>query len=1031
MENAHTKSASEVLANFGVNENTGLTLEQVKINSERYGPNELPAEEGKSLWDLVVEQFEDLLVRILLLAACVSFVLALFEEGEESTTAFVEPIVILLILVANAVIGVWQERNAENAIEALKEYEPEMGKVYRMNRTAVQMIKARDIVPGDIVEVSVGDKVPADIRITSIKSTTLRVDQSILTGESVSVIKHTDPVPDPRAVNQDKKNMLFSGTNIAAGRAIGVIISTGVSTEIGKIRNQMASTEQEKTPLQQKLDEFGQQLSKVISLICIAVWVINISHFADPVHGGSWIRGAIYYFKIAVALAVAAIPEGLPAVITTCLALGTRRMAKKNAIVRSLPSVETLGCTSVICSDKTGTLTTNQMSVCRMFVLNKADDTSCSLHEFTITGSTYAPEGQVLKADKPVQCGEYDGLVELATICSLCNDSSLDYNEAKGVYEKVGEATETALTTLVEKMNVFKTDLSGLSKVDRASACNLVRRKRLMQKKFTLEFSRDRKSMSVYCTPSGSNSQSKMFIKGAPEGVIDRCQFVRVGKDRVPLTMAVKEELMSTIRDWGAGRDTLRCLALATRDSPPPEDKMDLENSAKFSEYESNLTFIGCVGMLDPPRKEVIGSVKLCSKAGIRVIMITGDNKGTAVAICRRIGIFDEDEDVEGRAYTGREFDDLTPEAQREAVKRARCFARVEPAHKSKIVAYLQSFDEITAMTGDGVNDAPALKKAEIGIAMGSGTAVAKSASEMVLSDDNFSTIVAAVEEGRAIYNNMKQFIRYLISSNVGEVVCIFLTAILGLPEALIPVQLLWVNLVTDGLPATALGFNPPDLDIMDKPPRNPKEPLISGWLFFRYLAIGGYVGLGTVGAATWWYLFDEDGPQVSFYQLRHFMQCTEENPMFQGIDCEVFESRYPTTMALSVLVTIEMFNSLNSLSENQSLLRMPPWVNIWLLGAIILSLSLHFLILYVEPLPLIFQVTPLHYSQWIIVLKISIPVILLDEALKYMSRHHLEGTTCLRERVSLFMSGIFFNYSLSNSNLPSLFWSSFPGGTI
>ncbi|XP_065106232.1 sarcoplasmic/endoplasmic reticulum calcium ATPase 1 [Paramisgurnus dabryanus] len=991
MENAHTKSASEVLANFNVNENTGLTLEQVKINWDKYGPNELPAEEGKSLWELVVEQFEDLLVRILLLAACVSFVLALFEDGEETTTAFVEPIVILLILVANAVIGVWQERNAESAIEALKEYEPEMGKVYRINRTAVQRIKARDIVPGDIVEVSVGDKVPADIRITSIKSTTLRVDQSILTGESVSVIKHTDPVPDPRAVNQDKKNMLFSGTNIAAGRAIGVVISTGVSTEIGKIRNQMAATEQEKTPLQQKLDEFGQQLSKVISLICIAVWAINIGHFADPVHGGSWIRGAIYYFKIAVALAVAAIPEGLPAVITTCLALGTRRMAKKNAIVRSLPSVETLGCTSVICSDKTGTLTTNQMSVCRMFVVNKADDTSCSLHEFTITGSTYAPEGQVLKAENPVNCGDYDGLIELATICSLCNDSSLDYNEAKGVYEKVGEATETALTTLVEKMNVFKTDVAGLSKVDRASACNMIFRK-LMQKKFTLEFSRDRKSMSVYCTPNGSNSQSKMFVKGAPESVIDRCQYVRIGKDRIPLTLAVKEELMSTIRDWGCGRDTLRCLALATRDVPPPEDRMDLENSVKFSDYESSLTFVGCVGMLDPPRKEVIGSVKLCRKAGIRVIMITGDNKSTAVAICRRIGIFTEDEDVEGKAYTGREFDDLTPDAQRDAVKRARCFARVEPAHKSKIVGFLQAFDEITAMTGDGVNDAPALKKAEIGIAMGSGTAVAKSASEMVLSDDNFSTIVAAVEEGRAIYNNMKQFIRYLISSNVGEVVCIFLTAILGLPEALIPVQLLWVNLVTDGLPATALGFNPPDLDIMDKPPRNPKESLISGWLFFRYLAIGGYVGLGTVGAATWWYLFDEEGPHVSFNQLRHFMQCTEDNPMFEGIDCEVFESRYPTTMALSVLVTIEMFNALNSLSENQSLLRMPPWVNIWLLGAIILSMSLHFLILYVEPLPLIFQVTPLCWSQWIVVLKISFPVILLDEALKYISRHHLEG---------------------------------------
>ncbi|KAM9788307.1 sarcoplasmic/endoplasmic reticulum calcium ATPase 3 [Neosynchiropus ocellatus] len=1022
MENAHTKPASEVLDNFGVNENTGLTQEQVKSNLEKYGPNELPAEEGKSLWELVLEQFEDLLVRILLLAAIVSFVLALFEEGEETTTAFVEPIVILLILIANAVIGVWQERNAESAIEALKEYEPEMGKVYRMNRKTVQRIKARDIVPGDIVEVAVGDKVPADIRVTSIRSTTLRVDQSILTGESVSVIKHTDPVPDPRAVNQDKKNMLFSGTNIAAGRAMGVVVATGVSTEIGKIRNQMASTEQEKTPLQQKLDEFGQQLSKVISMVCVAVWVINIGHFADPVHGGSWVRGAIYYFKIAVALAVAAIPEGLPAVITTCLALGTRRMAKKNAIVRSLPSVETLGCTSVICSDKTGTLTTNQMSVCRMFVVDRVRDATCSLHEFSITGSTYAPEGQVLKGDKPINCGDFDGLLELATVCSLCNDSSLDYNEAKGVYEKVGEATETALTTLVEKMNVFNTDLSGLTKVERAGACNSVI-KQLMKKDFTLEFSRDRKSMSVYCTPVKPHSSSKMFVKarttlarllspiqavgaflscassnfisspqGAPESVIERCMYLRVGTNKVSLTPALRDQLLLKIREWGTGRDTLRCLALATHDSPPNKDTMDLEDSKKFIEYELGLTFVGCVGMLDPPRKEVIGSIKLCNEAGIRVIMITGDNKGTAVAICRRIGIFGEEEDVSGKAYTGREFDDLSAEGQREAVKRARCFARVEPAHKSKIVGYLQSFDEVTAMTGDGVNDAPALKKAEIGIAMGSGTAVAKSASEMVLSDDNFSTIVAAVEEGRAIYNNMKQFIRYLISSNVGEVVCIFLTAILGLPEALIPVQLLWVNLVTDGLPATALGFNPPDLDIMDKPPRNPKEPLISGWLFFRYLAVGGYVGLGTVSAATWWYLFDEEGPQVTFHQLRHFMQCTEDNPMFEGIDCEIFESRYPTTMALSVLVTIEMFNALNSLSENQSLLRMPPWVNIWLLGAMILSMSLHFLILYVEPLPLIFQVTALRWSQWIVVLKISVPVIFLDEALKYISRNHLEG---------------------------------------
>uniref|UniRef100_A0AAX7SZJ7 Calcium-transporting ATPase n=1 Tax=Astatotilapia calliptera TaxID=8154 RepID=A0AAX7SZJ7_ASTCA len=942
MENAHTKESEDVLAYFGVTEDTGLSPEQVKKSLEKYGYNELPAEEGKSIWELVVEQFEDLLVRILLLAACISFVLAWFEEGEETVTAFVEPFVILLILIANAVVGVWQERNAESAIEALKEYEPEMGKVYRADRKSVQRIKAREIVPG----------------------------------ESVSVIKHTDPVPDPRAVNQDKKNMLFSGTNIAAGKAIGIAVATGVSTEIGKIRDQMAATEQEKTPLQQKLDEFGEQLSKVISLICVAVWIINIGHFNDPVHGGSWIRGAIYYFKIAVALAVAAIPEGLPAVITTCLALGTRRMAKKNAIVRSLPSVETLGCTSVICSDKTGTLTTNQMCV-----------TKCK------------------RQNQHATCGQYDGLVELATICALCNDSSLDYNESKGIYEKVGEATETALCCLVEKMNVFNTEVRSLSKVERANACCSVI-KHLMRKEFTLEFSRDRKSMSVYCCPAKSAKApvgNKMFVKGAPEGVIDRCTYVRVGTNRVPLTGPVKDHIMSVIKEWGTGRDTLRCLALATCDTPLRKEEMNLEDSTKFADYETDLTFVGCVGMLDPPRKEVMSSIELCRAAGIRVIMITGDNKGTAVAICRRIGIFTEDEDVTGKAFTGREFDDLAPYDQKKAVRKACCFARVEPAHKSKIVEFLQGFDEITAMTGDGVNDAPALKKAEIGIAMGSGTAVAKSASEMVLADDNFSSIVSAVEEGRAIYNNMKQFIRYLISSNVGEVVCIFLTAALGLPEALIPVQLLWVNLVTDGLPATALGFNPPDLDIMGKPPRSPKEPLISGWLFFRYLAIGGYVGAATVAAAAWWFLYSDDGPMVTFHQLSHFMQCSEDNEDFDGVHCEVFESAPPMTMALSVLVTIEMCNALNSLSENQSLVRMPPWSNVWLVAAMSLSMSLHFMIIYIDPLPMIFKLTHLNVEQWMIVLKLSIPVILLDELLKFVARTYLDGKTCLTNAVPFF----------------------------
>ncbi|XP_033111549.1 calcium-transporting ATPase sarcoplasmic/endoplasmic reticulum type-like isoform X2 [Anneissia japonica] len=990
MDLPHTKTVSQILDYYNVKEANGLSQAQVTSAQEKYGPNELPAEEGKSIWALVLEQFDDLLVKILLLAAIISFILALFEEDEdEKVTAFVEPFVILLILIANAIIGVWQEKNAEDAIDALKQYEPEIAKVLRQGKIGVTKIKARDLVPGDVCSIAVGDKVPADIRVTSINSTTLRVDQSILTGESVSVLKHTDAIPDTKAVNQDKKNLLFSGTNIAAGKCVGVVVGTGLNTEIGKIRTEMVQTETEKTPLTQKLDEFGEQLSKVISVICVAVWAINIGHFSDPAHGGSWIKGAVYYFKIAVALAVAAIPEGLPAVITTCLALGTRRMAKKNAIVRSLPSVETLGCTSVICSDKTGTLTTNQMSVCRFFVLDKVQGDRASFHQFQVSGTTYEPTGEVTINNVRADLSNYEAVTELATICAVCNDSSIDFNEAKQAYEKVGEATETALTVLVEKMNVLGQNLHGLRPHELVSACN----QGLLashNKDFTLEFNRDRKSMSVFCSP-GKNAKAgstpKMYAKGAPESILDRCSYVRVGLNRVPMTPSVKAQIIDLITQYGSGMDTLRCLGLATIDNPVKKEDMDLENSANFIKYETNMTFVGVVGMLDPPRKEVISSIQECYQAGIRVIVITGDNKNTAEAICRKIGVFSESESTEGLSYSGREFDELSTMAQREAVRRSRLFSRVEPAHKSKIVEYLQAEGEISAMTGDGVNDAPALKKAEIGIAMGSGTAVAKSASEMILADDNFSSIVSAVEEGRAIYNNMKQFIRYLISSNIGEVVSIFLTAALGMPEALIPVQLLWVNLVTDGLPATALGFNPPDLDIMSKPPRSSKESLISGWLFFRYMAIGVYVGVATVGASAWWLMYYDNGPQLNYYQVSHHLQCPLEPENFKDVNCEVLDDPHHMTMALSVLVTIEMLNALNSLSENQSLLSMPPWSNPWLLGAIALSMGLHFVILYVDFLSTVFQITPLNITEWIAVVKISIPVILLDETLKFVAR--------------------------------------------
>ncbi|EGD75576.1 ATPase [Salpingoeca rosetta] len=980
------KTTAELLKELQVDEKKGLSDQQVKERLEKFGHNELPEEEGKSLLELVLEQFDDLLVKILLAAATISLGLAFFEEDpDEQFTAFVEPFVIVVILILNAIVGVWQERNAESAIAELKQYESETAKVIRQaTGTHVEEIAGRDLVIGDIVEVAVGDQIPADLRVIKLLSTTLKIDQSILTGESDSVMKHPEPIPIDDAVNQDKKNLLFSGTMVNSGKALGVVVSTGNHTEIGNINKELTSDEDRKTPLKIRLEEFGERLCKWITYICIAVWVININHFNDPVHGGSYIRGGIYYFKIAVALAVAAIPEGLPAVITTCLALGTRRMAKKNALVRKLPSVETLGSTSVICSDKTGTLTTNQMCVLDFFTVNNDK----SLHCYNVSGSSFEPVGDITINGRPADVKSSKAAVELATVCTLCNDSSLTYTEEKG-YQKVGEPTEAALLVLVEKMDVLSTKDSSLLAKNKAL-------RKLYSRDLTLEFSRERKRMSVYASRDG---QGKLYVKGAPERILERCTKVRLDDgSTADMTDELRARIEKQTLAYGTGSNTLRCLGFAVVDEPMSlEEIRKLSVDAKnFDQIETNLTFVGVIGMLDPPREEVKASIAECANAGIRVIVITGDNKETATAICRRIGIFGENEDVTGKAFTGTEFAKMSEKQQDEVVRHARLFARVEPAHKSRIVTLLQKQKEISAMTGDGVNDAPALKKADIGVAMGSGTSVAKSAAAMVLADDNFATIVAAVEEGRAIYNNTKQFIRYLISSNIGEVVCIFLTAALGLPEALIPVQLLWVNLVTDGLPATALSFNPPDLDIMEKPPRSSQDQLISGWLFFRYMAVGIYVGAATVASTVWWYMFYEEGPQFTWSQVTGFKSCTAENweSTFLGQNnafleegCNTFKDDRPMTMALSVLVVIELLNALNSVSEDQSLLVMPPWRNMLLIAADLLSLGLHFMILYVPFMASLFQLTPLTWYEWQWVLIFSVPVLFLDEILKFVSR--------------------------------------------
>jgi Ca2+ transporting ATPase len=833
----------------------------------------------------------------------------------------------------------------------------------------------------------------------AIQSNSFAVDQAILTGESESVGKDVMTVNDLKAVKQDQINTLFSGTTVVTGHATAIVVLTGSSTAIGDIHESITAQISEPTPLKQKLNDFGDTLAKVISIICIVVWLINIPHFNDPSHG-SWAKGAIYYLKIAVSLGVAAIPEGLAVVITTCLALGTRKMAAKNAVVRSLPSVETLGSCSVICSDKTGTLTTNQMSVNKVVYINELGN---DLEELEVEGTTFAPVGSITSNGTPVIdiANKSSTIFQMTEVAALCNDAQLAFDSKSGTYSNVGEPTEGALRALVEKIgtqdaahNQRRASVSGHDTLHLASSWYEERSPRLA----TYEFSRDRKSMSVLV--DGKSGQ-RLLVKGAPESIIDRCTHALVGAHgkRVPLSEKLSELLLREVVDYG--NKGLRVIALASADDVASNPLLKkAKTTQEYSQLEQSLTLLGLVGMLDPPRPEVAGSIRKCKEAGIRVIVITGDNRNTAETICRQIGVFTEYEDLRGKSYTGREFDGLSEGEQLDAAKRASLFSRVEPSHKSKLVDLLQSAGEVVAMTGDGVNDAPALKKADIGVAMGSGTDVSKLAADMVLADDNFATIEVAIEEGRSIYNNTQQFIRYLISSNIGEVVSIFLTAAAGMPEALIPVQLLWVNLVTDGLPATALSFNPPDHDIMKRQPRKRDEPLIGGWLFFRYMVIGIYVGLATVAGYAWWFMYNSEGPQITFWQLAHFHRCSAQ---FPEIGCQMFTNdmaKSASTVSLSILVVIEMLNAMNALSSSESLLTLPLWDNMMLVYAIALSMALHFALLYTPVLQTLFSILPLNLNEWQAVMALSAPVILIDEGLKFVERQlFIQKTAVIQPR--------------------------------
>ncbi|CAK8543779.1 unnamed protein product [Lathyrus sativus] len=1019
---AWAKDVRECEEQFKVSVKSGLSNEEVENRRKIYGLNELEKHDGQSIWKLVLEQFNDTLVRILLAAAIISFVLAWYdgeEGGEMEITAFVEPLVIFLILIVNAIVGVWQESNAEKALEALKEIQSEHASVIR-NNESVPSLPAKELVPGDIVELKVGDKVPADMRVVELVSSTLRLEQGSLTGESEAVNKTNKPVGEDTDI-QGKKCIVFAGTTVVNGHCFCLVTHTGMNTEIGKVHNQIqeASQSEEDTPLKKKLNEFGERLTMMIGLICILVWLINVKYFLTWEYVNGWpanfkfsFEKCTYYFEIAVALAVAAIPEGLPAVITTCLALGTRKMAQKNALVRKLPSVETLGCTTVICSDKTGTLTTNQMAVSKLVAIGPNVDT---LRAFKVEGTTYNPsDGQI----ENLPAGQLDANLQMiAKIAAVCNDAGVSQSEHKFVAH--GMPTEAALKVLVEKMGLPEgsKDVQSGSKTTILRCCEWWNQhdRRIA----TLEFDRDRKSMGVIVdTGAGKNS---LLVKGAVENVLDRSSKVQLRDGSiVELDNNAKNLILQALHEMSTS--ALRCLGFAYKDEltnfenyngndDHPAHQLLLDPS-NYSSIENDLIFVGLAGLRDPPREEVYQAIEDCRAAGIRVMVITGDNKNTAEAICREIGVFTPNEDISSKSVTGRDFMELRDKKAYLRQSGGLLFSRAEPRHKQDIVRLLKEEGEVVAMTGDGVNDAPALKLADIGIAMGiAGTEVAKEASDMVLADDNFSSIVAAVGEGRSIYNNMKAFIRYMISSNIGEVASIFLTAALGIPEGLIPVQLLWVNLVTDGPPATALGFNPPDKDIMKKPPRRSDDSLINLWILFRYLVIGIYVGLATVGVFIIWYthssflgidLSGDGHTLVTYSQLANWGQCSSWNNFtaspftagsrvisFDDNPCDYFQTGKvkAMTLSLSVLVAIEMFNSLNALSEDGSLLTMPPWVNPWLLLAMSISFGLHFLILYVPFLAQVFGIVPLSFNEWLLVLAVALPVILIDEVLKFVGR--------------------------------------------